>query len=163
MLCQICKKKQATIHLTEITDGKRKEMHLCQKCAADEGMVVKSQMSIDELLGNLLESKPDDEAQFDSEDRCPICGFHPNDLNKQPLVGCPNDYEVFEPQLSAIIENAHDGKTHHTGKIPSNIPQNTKSYMQLLNLREELRDALKHEDYEQAAELRDRITELEEN
>jgi protein arginine kinase activator len=163
MLCQICKDKQATIHLTEINEGKRTEMHLCQKCAAEQGMVVQSKLSVDELLGNLLESQPDEDDVLDTEQRCPVCGFNPNDLNDQPLIGCPKDYQMFEAQLLPIIENVQNGKTNHTGKIPSNVPDNTKSYMELLNLRGKLEDALKKEDYEKAAKLRDRISELEKN
>ena len=59
MQCQVCRKKEATIHLTEITDGVRSEMHLCGHCAQEEGIAVKSQLSINELLSGLLSTQPD--------------------------------------------------------------------------------------------------------
>jgi hypothetical protein len=33
MQCQICNKNDATIHLTEIADGVRAEMHICEHCS----------------------------------------------------------------------------------------------------------------------------------
>ena len=33
MLCQRCKKKQATVHMTEIEGGEKKEVHLCEDCS----------------------------------------------------------------------------------------------------------------------------------
>ena len=61
MQCQICNKSEATIHLTEIADGVRTEMHICEHCAAEQGIAVKSQMPINELLSSLLASQPSDE------------------------------------------------------------------------------------------------------
>ena len=34
MLCEICGKNEATIHIEEITDGKSKTLHLCGECMA---------------------------------------------------------------------------------------------------------------------------------
>ena len=65
MQCQICNKNEATIHLTEINDGVRTEMHVCENCAAEEGIAVKSQMPIKELLSSLLASQPPDDESFE--------------------------------------------------------------------------------------------------
>ena len=61
MYCQICEKNEATIHLTEINSGVRTEMHVCEYCAQQEGITVKSNIPLNELLGNLLASQPSDE------------------------------------------------------------------------------------------------------
>ncbi len=37
MLCQNCKKRQATIHITRIANGRKVEMNLCAVCAAELG------------------------------------------------------------------------------------------------------------------------------
>ncbi len=60
-----------------------------------------------------------------------------------------------------LIEKAHDGKTAHCGKIPLKTPKDTKKQMELLNLRQQLEAAVQSEDYELAAELRDKIRKLE--
>ena len=36
MICQNCKKREATIHITEIVNGYRREKHLCNMCGSHE-------------------------------------------------------------------------------------------------------------------------------
>ncbi len=164
MRCETCKKNEATIHLTEIADGQRTEMHLCEYCAAEQGIVVKSQIPINELLANLLASQPSDEetsAGSGKELICPHCGFTLEQFRKEAVLGCPYDYEVFQKALSPLIKQAHDGQTVHCGKVPSKIPKDTKNQIKLLNLRQRLDSAVKAEDYELAALLRDEINQTE--
>ena len=164
MQCQICNKNDATIHLTEIADGVRSEMHICEQCAIEQDITVKSHITINELLSNLLAVQPsNDELSGSSEQSlaCPNCGFTLAQFRKEGTLGCPHDYEVFEKTLLSLIEKAHDGKTTHCGKIPLKTPRNTKKQMELLNLRQQLDAAVLSEDYELAAELRDKIKKSE--
>jgi len=164
MLCQICQKNEATIHLTEITDGKRAEMHLCQACAIEQGIAAKSNMSLNELLSNLLASAPDEEeslSQWQKDTVCPCCGYTLQQFHKEALLGCPNDYEVFADALTPLIEKAHQGHTTHCGKVPARAPSDTKKQTQLLSLKQQLNDAVKSEHYETAARIRDKINEIE--
>ncbi|MCK4888158.1 MAG: UvrB/UvrC motif-containing protein, partial [Planctomycetes bacterium] len=166
MQCQICKKNEATIHLTEIVDGIRNETHICQSCAQSEGIIVKNQMPINELLSNLLASQPaDDEmsGSFDSTKECPDCGFTIDHFKKEALLGCPNDYEVFEEELKPLIQKAQNNNISHCGKVPSKVPVTNKNKIELSNLQKELDIAVQKEDYEQAAMLRDKINVLKEN
>jgi len=164
MRCQICKENEATIHLTEISDGVRSEMHLCERCAPEQGIAIKSQIPLNELLSNLLSVQPSDDELFSSveqEAACPHCGFNLDEFRKEPLLGCPYDYEVFEKSLLPIIRKAHNGKTTHRGKIPSKTPKEAKKQIELLNLRSQLEAAVQNEDYELAAKLRDKINKYE--
>jgi protein arginine kinase activator len=164
MQCQACHKNEATIHLTEITDGVRTEMHLCEHCAQEEGIAVKSQIPLNELLSSLLAAQPEENELFGDSDQkhsCPHCGFTLDQFRKKAALGCPYDYEVFEKSLLALIEKAHDGKTSHCGKIPSKTPSDTKKQILLMTLRQQLETAVKNEDYELAAELRDKINQVE--
>jgi len=164
MQCQICQKNSATIHLTEIKDGARAEMHLCEQCAQEEGIAVKSQIPLNELLSSLLAAQPSDEDLFgDSgqEQSCPHCGLTLEKFRKEAVLGCPYDYEVFEKPLRSLIEKAHNGKTYHCGKVPSKTGADTKKEIELMTLRQRLEDAVKSENYELAAELRDKISQLE--
>lgn len=163
MQCQVCQKSEATIHLTEITDGVRTEMHVCERCALEQGIAIKSQVPLNELLSGLLAAQPADEELFgDSEQKlsCPRCGFTLEQFRKAGLLGCPYDYEVFEKALLPLIERAHNNKTTHCGKVPSKTSTDTKKQIQLLTLREKLEAAVRSEDYEKAAELRDKIDEV---
>jgi protein arginine kinase activator len=164
MQCQICNNNDATIHLTEIADGVRTEMHICEHCAAEQDIAVKSHIPINELLSSLLAVQPtDDELSGPSEQKlaCPNCGFTLAQFRKEGVLGCPHDYEVFEKSLLPLIQKAHNGKTTHCGKLPSKTPQDTKKQIELLNLRQQLEAAVQSEDYELAAELRDKINQAE--
>jgi protein arginine kinase activator len=163
MLCQICNKNQATIHLTEIVDGARTEMHTCEQCAIEQGITVKSQMPINELLGNLLALQPaeDDLLGEEKEASCPHCGFTLNQFREEAVLGCPHDYDFFEEKLAPLITKAHDGHTTHCGKIPSKTPGETKKKMELTFLNRQLNAAIKKEDYEKAARIRDEINKKE--
>ena len=164
MLCQICNNQDATIHLTEITDGARSEMHICEQCAAEQGIAVKSHIPINELLSSLLAVQPSDEELSDPSEQqaaCPICGFTLDQFRKEGVLGCPNDYEVFEKSLRPLVEKAHNGKTAHCGKLPSRTSLDTKKQIELLDLRRQLEAAVQNEDYELAAKLRDKIGESE--
>jgi protein arginine kinase activator len=164
MQCQICKKKAATIHLTEIHEGVRMEMHLCEQCAVDQGIAAKTQISINELLSGLLASQPSDDELFgpsEQRTKCPNCGFTLDQFRKHGVLGCPHDYEVFEKTLLPLIEKAQNGKTTHCGKVPSKTPRDTKKDMKRASLREQLNTAVQKEDYELAAKLRDKLNQLE--
>jgi protein arginine kinase activator len=164
MQCEICQKKEATIHLTEITDGVRTELHVCEICAAEQGITVKSQMPLNELLSNLLSSQPGDEEMRDPQEKdlmCPQCGFTLEQFRKEAVLGCPNDYEVFEKSLLPLIDKAHDGKTTHCGKVPTKAPQDVRKKSELLALKQQLDAAVLREDYELAAKLRDQIAQIQ--
>ncbi len=164
MQCQICHKNDATIHLTEISNGIRTEMHICEQCAAQQDISVKSHIPINELLSNLLAVQPTDDEFFSPTEQqlaCPKCGLTLVQFRKEGVLGCPYDYEIFEKSLHPLIEKAHNGRTSHCGKIPSTTPIDTKKEMELLNLRGQLETAVQREDYELAAKLRDKIKQLE--
>ena len=165
MQCQICNKRTATIHLTEISEGVRTEMHICEQCAADQGIAAQSQMSINELLSHLLAVQPADDEILgpgEQDSVCPSCGFTLARLRKEGMLGCPHDYEVFEAALLPLIERAHNGNTTHCGKVPSKTPGATRKFVELSNLRRQLETAVRNEDYELAAKLRDEIKQAEE-
>lgn len=164
MQCQVCQKREATIHLTEIADGVRSEMHLCEHCAQEEGIAVKSHLSINELLSGLLATQPADNELFGDTEQditCPHCGFTLAQFTKEAVLGCSYDYEVFEKSLLPLIEKAHNGRTVHRGKVPSKMPKDTQKQIKLTALRQQLDAAVRSEDYELAAKLRDEINQME--
>ena len=164
MQCENCKNKPATIHLTEIVNGRREEKHLCQSCAEKQGITVKTQVSLNELLNSLLASQGD-EAEVNSNEyaqlKCPHCGITLEQFRRQAVLGCPNDYEVFSKVLAPVIANAHNGNTTHRGKVPAHAGKVVKNQSKLLELERQLDEAVAKEDYEAAAKLRDKIKKLQ--
>ena len=157
MICQSCKERTATVHLTEITNGQRSERHLCQECAQQHGLASPSQIPLNELLSSLLSAQPQSKQEATSDHPCPVCGMTLKRFSKESLLGCPHDYDEFSQELLPLIEQTQNGKSTHCGKVPSRRPQEDRKNVELGNLRRQLDAAVKNEDYETAARLRDQI------
>ena len=37
MICEVCRKNAATVHVTKVVNNVRTELHLCQQCARERG------------------------------------------------------------------------------------------------------------------------------
>ena len=162
MKCDQCN-KPATVHLTEIRNGKKLEKHLCEQCAAKlEGLQGKGHTPINELLTNFVlahSGTPREQAAA-----CEQCSMTWADFRQNGLLGCAADYDVFERDLTPLIQRAHEGASQHAGKVPSRsgISQIVrKRAVDLSKLRKELQRAVESEDYERAAALRDQIKDEE--
>jgi len=148
--------KPATVYLTEITDGQKIEKHLCEACAAKEGVTLK--LPISQLLEDfILQSAPGEVA----DRTCEVCGMSFSQFRKKGLLGCPNDYDAFAEALEPLLSRAHEGATQHIGKVPHRAGAGQRKMNTILKLRAQLHQAVTAEDYEQAARLRDQIKELE--
>lgn len=163
-LCERCKKAQATFHLTNIdSTGEKNERHLCERCATEEGLlhVQKPTVNINDILENFVSGAKTVE-RSGANPVCEECGISYVEFRNQGLLGCPHDYEAFREQLAPLLRRAHDNADHHVGKVPKSVgtPRHTKQ-QDIRKLKRLLEEAVSAEDYERAAELRDRIRELE--
>ena len=163
MKCDNCN-KAATVHLTEIKNGKKIEKHLCEQCAAqNEGVPIKSHTPINELLTNFVMAHSG--LQKELGITCDQCGITWAEFRQSGLLGCSHDYDQFEKDLTPLLQRAHENATHHIGKVPTRIgatgvPRKRKT-IDLVKLKKELAGALESEDYERAAKLRDAIKQAE--
>ena len=153
MQCQLCN-KHASVHLTEILNGKKIERHLCQECAQKEGITIKSP-PLSELLSQLVGTQ--EETRKVRDLRCSQCDMNWSDFRKGGLLGCPHDYVAFKDQLGPLICQTQEGATAHMGRVPKNRNQTLNRHSQLLRLRQDLRQAVESEDYEKAASLLEEI------
>jgi len=156
--CQACKKQPATVHLTDITpQGEKRERHLCESCAAAEGIMPKpsGHVPVNELLAGLVVSKAG--AQQLADLACPHCGMTFVEFRNNGLLGCPRDYDAFEKALVPLIERAHEGAGHHIGKVPSRLGAPRSTENDLVRLKRQLVKAVEEEQYEEAARIRDKI------
>lgn len=170
MKCQLCN-KPATIHITEIVDGQVREVHLCPDHArqyiAEGGMASESSTESEgkptkpkEHMQALAAQPSEGELARLDKRSCPACGITFREFRRTGRFGCANDYEVFKEELIPLLESIH-GSAQHCGKTPPRAPETVVRTSELLRLRNQLRDAIEREDYERAAELRDRIRQLE--
>lgn len=158
LVCERCNQAKATVHITDTTPETR-EQHLCEDCAEREGVIIKPHQTTNDILQQFIKHKP---AQDPLDDvTCTHCGttFRTFQVNGQ--LGCPKDYQVFGDLLRPLIARAHEGATHHIGKVPATADATTQKQSDLLRLRDALSEALEKENYERAAEVRDQLSALE--
>lgn len=161
MTCDICGKKKATVHLTEIVDEQMSEMHLCEECARQKSVQMEQQFGLADLLAGLADFGKPVGAADKVDLQCPNCGMTYEDFRKFGRLGCSECYEAFKMYLGTLLKKVH-GANHHLGKTPVKIPQSEKRKIESFQeLKNQLTAAVQMEDFELAAELRDKIRDLE--
>ena len=162
MICEICREAIATVHLTEIVNNTKKEIHLCEGCAQEKGVAIHSHvknLSIPEFFGQLVESR--DSSSEESAPRSSASGITYQSFRNSGKLVCPECYGAFQAEMEHLFEKIHGGATRHRGKVPTRLDRALQLRRELEELRTELTSAVEHEEYEHAAELRDRIHDLE--
>ncbi len=157
--CDQCN-SPATHHSVEIIKGQKIEKHLCDAHAAEAGLAIKAvHTPINELLTNFVKVRSGGAAQ---ETVCEHCGLRFSEFRESSLLGCQSCYTAFEEQLGPLLERAHEGGTHHLGKVPRRAGAGQERQQHLLRMRKRLAEAVDCEDYELAVRLRDDIRGIEE-
>ncbi|MBM3997293.1 MAG: DNA helicase UvrBC [Planctomycetes bacterium] len=157
--CERCS-SPATIHITEILgEGKIEEHHVCEPCYKHYDQSPGKSATGKAASANAAASELE-EALFGQQE-CPDCGIKFVDFRNSHRLGCSRDYQVFQAELTPLLENIH-GDTRHCGKTPRRYPQTKKAEAELVQLRQRLKRAVDREDYEEAARLRDQIRVVEE-
>ena len=157
MLCECCQEREATIHVTQVVNGEGRELHLCEECAEEHGLNVQGAMSVPELLFGTGPTRGEAAAPAKA---CPQCHLRKTDYKKRGRLGCPACYDTFAEELAPVLAAMHKG-TAHTGKIPRRFresgPAGTPRATRREDLLRQMEAALKAENYEEAARLRDRL------
>ena len=156
MLCCICKEKEASVHLTQITGDKMQKVDLCEDCAKTKGVNDPTGFSLADLLLGLGASHEIEQAAGGVELKCPRCGFTQADFKKAGRLGCPECYQTFAEALEGLLKTMHKGTTH-VGKVPEAMRQSRGLSDRLNTLQKRLAKAIEEEDFERAALLRDEI------
>lgn len=194
MKCDKCG-NEATVHEVTIRSGKKVERHLCETCAKGEGLPVQSShASLAQVISQHIAQQaaaasqhPTTPTEVAKATQCPTCGTTYAQFRHDGLLGCADCYATFEVQLGPLLERAHEGGTHHVGKIPRRVsapplglPQGRMARpvaepVPAASAREEaekerkrraevlrrrLAEAVAAEQYETAAKLRDELRQL---
>ncbi|MBM3248451.1 MAG: hypothetical protein FJZ10_03390 [Candidatus Omnitrophica bacterium] len=163
MLCDICGKKQATVHLTEIVDEQMTELHLCDECAKEKSVQMEQQFGLADLLAGLSDmGKQVKEEVSPVAVKCLNCGLTYEDFRKVGRLGCSECYNTFRKYLSVLLKKIH-GSNQHLGKTPTKIARPVKTKSSIQELKDRLQRAIQSEEFEEAAKIRDKIKELEKN
>ena len=163
MLCDNCKERDAVINLTQVEHDSKVTLHLCEQCAQQKGVetggaVLKTPLGgflIALGKGGALVPTPSDGL------RCPACGSTLRDFRDSGRLGCDQCYASFDAHLRDLLRRLH-GSSQHVGEryqVPGEGVTDPRS--RVLELKAQLRRAVEGENFELAAELRDRIRVLE--
>ncbi len=158
MNCDACKQKTATVFLTQIVDGKMQKVNLCEACSKEKGVTDPTGFALADLLLGLGASEEMEKSN--SGVRCSVCGFSQADFKKTGRFGCSNCYDVFADGLESMLKNMHKD-TEHKGKVPARLLKAKLREEEMKAIQSDLRKAISEEQYEAAAELRDRLKQME--
>ncbi|MDD5561789.1 MAG: UvrB/UvrC motif-containing protein [Candidatus Omnitrophica bacterium] len=162
MLCDICKKNPATVHLTEIIDEQMNELHLCEDCARHKSAAMEQQFGLSELLAGMADFEKPDKVEENVAAKCPNCGLTYADFKKVGRLGCGECYNIFRKYLAPLLKRIH-GSSQHVGKAPLEgrvISKPGKKKTDSEELKQQLQKAIQREDFEEAARLRDQIKKI---
>lgn len=169
-ICQICKKRPATIHLTDIHNNVMKEVHICEVCAGEKGFNFQGASNLPQLLGLAAKKGAQPAAptptpaqprakQPEDDLVCPECGSAWSQFNERGRLGCPNDYEAFGSRLRRLVAeqiapHAGERDVFHVGKRPGPRREEDRRIQAIRGLEKRLRQAVAEENYEVAAALK---------
>ncbi len=175
--CKVCG-KPATAYVVDVVGGIPREYYLCNGCAANMN-IVPQHFQMESIFKDLLNSLNHLPQSFHApiEDvKCGNCGMTWSEFKRTMRFGCAHDYDLFN--AASILDQIH-GTHQHVGKTPKMKSPNevTKSTLEekvdlnlpvpkpdntkiRIELQAKLDTAVKAEDYETAAKLRDQIKAL---
>lgn len=171
MLCDICKEREATIHITKIVNGVKQDINLCSECAKQseqfnmvQDIDIMAPFSFPNILSGLMDYVNMTTTKSDRpiDLVCKNCGATYREFKKNGLLGCSECYENFKPTILSIIKGVQSN-VEHVGKIPKRSGGELVQKKKIIKLKEELQKSIALEEYEKAAEIRDKIREIEKN
>jgi protein arginine kinase activator len=159
MQCCVCKKKPATVHLTQIAQDKVHKIDLCEDCAKKQGINDPAGFLLADKLLGLGAAQEMEQAVGGEELSCPVCGFTQADFKKAGRLGCAACYDTFAEGLEGLLKSMHKG-IRHIGKSPTGQPARVDVAERIKQLSKELEQAVAEENFEAAAAIRDQLKEI---
>lgn len=181
MLCQKCKKNEANVKYTEIINGEKKEMMLCEECSYELGLDnINFSMPIDlsSFFGGILEDEEYNSSEFMplfekvKELKCDKCNMTYDEFISQGKFGCPDCYNVFSNKIDSLLKRIHGSSEYRGRKALNNdteenatrkeetLKKETNIENKLEKLQKDLKKSIAEERYEDAAKIRDQINKL---
>ncbi|MEO8946663.1 MAG: UvrB/UvrC motif-containing protein [Gemmatimonadaceae bacterium] len=162
MLCEVCKENDVVITVTEIDGNGVRQVRLCEQCAAERGLQA-SVATPPAAIGDFLHEVQQhiSPSQTDAV-RCSFCSSTLRDFRQTGRLGCPYCYTAFEQSLRDLLKKVH-GQAQHKGREYAaalgaiDAPQPASPD----RLRERLERAIRNEEFELAASLRDQLRAIE--
>jgi protein arginine kinase activator len=162
MLCDHCKERDAVVHLTRIVDNAVTQLHLCEKCAAEKG--VETTIALPQHpLGEILQAVQQQATAESPADAavCAFCGANARDFRATGRLGCAHCYDAMETSLRELLRRLHGSSKHVGRKYDAPRPESLAELDARSELRDKLQRAVDAEQFELAAQLRDKLRVME--
>jgi protein arginine kinase activator len=167
MLCEDCRQRVSTIIHVEKSGGEKRAVRLCQMCVEKRGIpvpVLRNPIRVETILMDVLDHL-DEDGTFDPRDLsdseiCTACGWSFGNLRETGLLGCPHCYSSFENKLMVLMQELH-GSDSHLGKVYSDDGHRLDDEEDETILKAALEEAISMEEFEYAAQIRDRLRQIQ--
>lgn len=174
MKCDNCGKDNANFKYTQIINGVKKEITLCDKCSKEMGIDqidFNMPISFSSFLDDFFMDNDTFLPSFVDNNilKCDNCQMTFEEFLNQGKFGCEHCYEAFANKIDPILKNIHGGNRHIGRKINAIQNESTKIQKEetqgeeiqedatLIELNKQLKQAISDENYEEAAVIRDKI------
>lgn len=170
MECQECNQRPASLHFAQVINGSKTEIHLCENCAIEKGYMTYPEegYSLHSLLTGLFNfdtttigTQNSSTSQQITELQCPKCDMTFSGFKRIGKFGCAECYHTFSDRLDPVLRRVHSGNTKHFGKIPKRQGGNLNTRKKVDEYKAKLAHLIEDEAFEEAAEIRDKVRELE--
>lgn len=157
--CDICGERDAELKVRKLDEsGKPADLEVCTECAREQGLVQtgKVKMSVAEEFDQARRGVGEEDEQL----VCAGCGMTFAEFKRLGRLGCSECYASFQEQLEPLIRRVQ-GAARHVGRAAGSGRTEARAKMTARRLRTQLDEAIRDEDYERAADLRDRLNKAE--
>jgi len=167
-VCDACGAEPATVHVLRLDGEGMNHSHLCQECAEGEaGQVEGAALVVAMPSAGTIGATPGrvggrsiDENGDSFSPLCVVCGTTLNDFRESGLFGCAACHELFRGHVGEVDESSVEG-AEYQGKIPLRMPGDKTERREVVRLQRMLRELIDTERFEEAAGVRDRLTDIE--
>lgn len=164
MICERCNQRNATVHLTHVVNNSKSEMNVCEYCARElqqEAFGAGMNFNLHNLLGGLMFNEYNPSVKLQKDISCEKCGTSQRQFAKGGLLGCSHCYDSFDDKITPLVKRIQ-GTAMHTGKVPKRTGGKARINKEIRTLKSAIQQHIENEEFEKAAELRDKIRSLEE-
>jgi protein arginine kinase activator len=158
--CERCQKQPASVRIRRVAEGQEENVHVCKDCAREMGVekvAGDDPVFLSDPVTVMFKSM---EETAESGAVCRGCGITFERFRETGRLGCATCYESFASEIGKLLRRIH-GASEHRGKSPAREGTRADEAARIRRLNEELERAVTDEDYERAAELRDRLRQFE--
>ncbi len=162
MLCEVCRERDATVHLTQAVKGMVTLMHLCATCAAAQGVETTVAATPNLSVGEFLQTVQQQAGTSQAEAlRCTYCSMTLRDFRATGRLGCSRCYATFEQSLRELLRRVQGSAKHVGRRYVAPDSEILERATTVGELRDRLLRAIENEEFETAATLRDKIRDVE--